>query len=364
MTSIALSRRLRPTPFSDGVEAAGVSAYTIYNRMRLPSVFRSVEEDYRHLKEAVQVWDVACERQVQIKGPDAMRLLRMLTPRDLSDLAPDRCYYIPVVDRAGLMLNDPVVMQVAEETFWISIADTDLLLWVMGLASGLDLNVRVTEPDVAPLAIQGPRSNALAARLFGDAVTELKFFRHGLFSWEGHDYRISRSGFSKQGGFEIYVDGWERGMPLWDALMEAGEDLDVRAGCPNAVERIEAGLLSFGNDIGFETSPFEAGLGKYCGETEDCIGAEALARMRETGPERQIRPVAIEGWLPRCDRAWPVFAGGRRAGEVTSCGWSPDFETNVAIGMIDEAAWDAGTALEVETQDGMSEGVIRERFWL
>jgi len=227
MAQISPSRRVRRTPFTTGVEAAGVKAYTVYNRMLLPSVFESPEADYRHLKKYVQVWDVACERQVQIKGPHARQLVQTLTPRDLSKLTSDRCMYIPVVDQHGGLLNDPVLLEAAPDTYWISLADSDFLLWVLAVAGCSKFDVEVTEPDVSPLGIQGPRANDLAARLFGEEIRDLKFFHSKRFAWEGQNFLISRSGYSKQGGFEIYVEGSEFAMPLWDALMAAGEDLHV-----------------------------------------------------------------------------------------------------------------------------------------
>jgi dimethylsulfoniopropionate demethylase len=233
MALISPSRRLRRTPFSDGVEAAGVKAYTVYNHMLLPTVFRSVEEDYHHLKNAVQVWDVACERQVEVRGPDATRLVQMLTPRDLRGMLPGQCYYVPMVDETGGMLNDPVAVKLSEDRWWISIADSDLLLWVKAMANGYRLDVLIDEPDVSPLAVQGPLADDLMAR------SSAKRARHPLlplraFRFQGRDLVVARSGYSKQGGFEIYVEGADIGMPLWNALMEAGRDLDVRAGCPNA----------------------------------------------------------------------------------------------------------------------------------
>ena len=148
MAVIAPSRRVRRTPFTPGVEAAGVKGYTVYNHMLLPTVFRSVTEDYHHLKSAVQVWDVACERQIELRGPDAGRLMQMLTPRDLRGMLPGQCYYVPIVDETGGMLNDPVALKLTEDRWWISIADSDLLFWVKGLAYGYRLDVLVDEPDI------------------------------------------------------------------------------------------------------------------------------------------------------------------------------------------------------------------------
>lgn len=367
MATIAPSRRVRRTPFSDGVEAAGVKGYTVYNRMLLPTVFRSVEEDYRHLKEAVQIWDVAVERQVELRGPDAGRLMQMLTPRDLRGMLPGQCYYVPIVDETGGMLNDPVALKLSEDRYWISIADSDLLYWVKGIAYGYRLDVLVDEPDVSPLAVQGPKADDLMAKIFGDAVRDIRFFRFGMFDFQGRGLAVARSGYSKQGGFEIYVEGSDIGMPLWNALMEAGKEFDVHAGCPNLIERIEGGLLSYGNDMNRDNTPHECGLGKFCSTQTaiGCVGRDALLRVAKEGPVKQIRPISIEGAIPSCDRAWEVQTQkGERVGQVTSAAKSPDFDTNVAIGMVRMTHWDTGTELVVQTQDGPRKAVVEENFWI
>ncbi|MEO0637971.1 MAG: dimethylsulfoniopropionate demethylase, partial [Pseudomonadota bacterium] len=202
MATISLSRRLRRTPFSDGVEAAGVGGYTVYNHMLLPTYFESPEADYHHLKRHVQVWDVACERQVELRGPDATRLMQTLTPRDLRGMLPGQCLYVPIVDETGGMLNDPVAVKLSDERYWISIADSDLLLWVKAIANAYRLEVLIDEPDVSPLAIQGPKSDDLAARIFGDEIRGLRFFRFGIFPFQDRNVLVARSGYSKQGGFE------------------------------------------------------------------------------------------------------------------------------------------------------------------
>ena len=366
MPQISLSRRLRRTPFSDGVEAAGVKGYTVYNRMLLPTVFESVEADYRHLKTHVQVWDVACERQVELRGPDAARLMQMLTPRDLRGMLPGQCYYVPIVDETGGMLNDPVAVKLADDRWWISIADSDLLLWVKGLANGYRLDVLVDEPDVSPLAVQGPKSDDLMARVFGDRVRDIRFFKFDMFQFEGRDLAIARSGYSKQGGFEIYVEGGDIGMPLWNALFAAGEDLQVRAGCPNLIERIEGGLLSYGNDMTDDNTPHECGLGKFCNTQTaiGCVGRDALLRVAQEGPIRQIRAIEIHGdRVPGCDRAWPLMAGDTQVGQVTSAAWSPDFGTNVAIGMVRMTHWDEGTDLDVILPGEVRAASVWETFW-
>ncbi|WP_425082829.1 dimethylsulfoniopropionate demethylase [Ruegeria profundi] len=367
MPQISLSRRLRRTPFSEGVEAAGVKGYTVYNRMLLPTVFESVEADYHHLKKNVQVWDVSCERQVELRGPDAARLMQMLTPRDLRGMLPGQCFYVPIVDETGGMLNDPVAVKLSEDRWWISIADSDLLLWVKGLANGYRLDVLVDEPDVSPLGVQGPKADELMARVFGDRVRDIRFFKFDMFEFEGRDLAVARSGYSKQGGFEIYVEGSDIGMPLWNALFAAGEDLNVRAGCPNLIERIEGGLLSYGNDMTDDNTPHECGLGKFCNTHTaiGCVGRDALLRVAKEGPVQQIRPIAIDGdAVPPCVQPWPVFADGKQVGQVTSSAWSPDFSTNVSIGMVKLSHWDAGTKVEVETPDGMRGATVQGQFWI
>lgn len=366
MAILSPSRRLRRTPFSDGVEAAGVKGYTVYNHMLLPTVFRSVEEDYHHLKSAVQVWDVACERQVELRGPDAARLMQMLTPRDLRGMLPGQCYYVPIVDETGGMLNDPVAVKLAEDRWWISIADSDLLYWIKGIANGWRLDVLIDEPDVSPLAIQGPKSDDLMARVFGDGVRDIRFFRYGIFDFQGRDLVIARSGYSKQGGFEIYVEGGDIGMPLWNALFEAGRDIDVRAGCPNLIERIEGGLLSYGNDMTDDNTPHECGLGRFCNTQTaiGCIGRDALLRVAKEGPVQQIRAIEIEGDpVSGCDRWWPVTSRGKTVGRVSSAAWSPDFKTNVAIGMVRMTHWDEGTEVDIELPDGTRRAIVHEKFW-
>ena len=312
---LARSRRTRRTPFTDRVTAAGVKAYTVYNHMLLPAVFRSVEEDYHHLKSAVQLWDVACERQIELSGPDAERLLQMTSPRDLSRMATDQCYYVPIVDVNGGMINDPIVLKLASDRFWVSIADSDLMYYYKGLAGGFGMDVQVSEPDISPLAIQGPKADILVERLFGKDIRETKFFRHKTITFQGQDMVIARSGWSRQIGFEIYMDGTRHGPALWDHIMEAGEDLDIRAGCPNGIERIEAGLLSYGNDVTLENTPFEADMGKYVqlDRVPTCRARAAL--LEKQVPDRQLRAVEMSGDpLPACTEPWPLLAGGTHAG--------------------------------------------------
>jgi len=358
------SRRVRETPFAPGVRAAGAKSYTVYNHMLLPTVFESLVADCAHLKHNVQVWDVSCERQVSIKGPDAERLMRLISPRDIGRMQADQCYYVPCVDAQGGMLNDPVAIRRGPDHFWLSLADSDLLLWALGVATTLEMDVEITEPDVSPLAVQGPKAEALMARVFGPEVQDIRFFRYKMLPFKGREFVVARSGWSKQGGFEIYVEGADYGMPLWDALFTAGNDLEVRAGCPNQIERVESGLLSYGSDMRRENTPYECGLGRFCNSPDDFIGRAALAKEAENGPQRIIRPIEIAGApLGTPTDIWPVLADGRQVGHIASAAYSPDYGVNVAIGMVARSHWDAGTRVEAKTPDGMRAAVVQDRFW-
>jgi dimethylsulfoniopropionate demethylase len=337
------------------VDAAGVQSFTVYNHMLLPTSFRGVENDYWHLRKAVQLWDVGCERQVEVSGPDSARLAQLLTVRDLRSFSVGRCGYAPIVDDEGRLINDPIVIRVAEDRFWFSVADSDVVLWASGLARGLGLNVRVSEPDVWPLGIQGPLAEDVAAKLLGESVRSIKFFRFAKVEFEGHQMIMARSGWSAQGGFEIYVDDAEVGGALYDALMIAGEPYDIGAGCPNQIERIEAGLLSYGNDMTRSDTALEAGPEKYCSLDApiDAIGIDALRRQRAEGVRKQICGLMISGEpVPGPRVPWEVSCNGKPAGMVTSSVWSPRLLSNVALAMINLEYTAIGTQLAVGAPGG------------
>jgi dimethylsulfoniopropionate demethylase len=352
--TLSISRRIRSTPFSSRVEAFGVTSYTVYNHMLLPTVIRGVEQDYHHLRSAVQVWDVSCERQVQLLGPDAGRLAQMLTVRDLRSFVDGRCGYAPVVDDDGLLINDPVVLRLADDRYWFSISDSDVALWAGAIARSLRLDVSVTEPDVWPLAVQGPRADDVAAAVFGPAVRDIRFFRFAPMRFEGHELLVARSGWSAQGGFEIYVDDPDVGWRLYDALMAAGEPYDIGPGCPNMIERIEAGLLSYGTDVTRADTALEAGLARYCSLDApiDAIGIEALRNQASAGVTRRICGVTIEGErVPPQRNPWTATVRGEPIGVVTSAVWSPRLGTNVGLAMVSVAQGVPGSEMVVHCTD-------------
>lgn len=352
-----MSRRIRRTPYTDRVEAAGVRGYSVVNHTLLPKAFqRSVDEDYWHLREFAQIWDVSCQRQVQIEGPDAEKLVQWMTPRKISGAKVGDCLYVPIVDPNGGMINDPVLLKLSDDKFWLSIADSDVLLYAIGLASGMGLDVRIEEPDVSPLAVQGPLAEDLLVDLFGEDIRSVRFFKFGMFEFKGTQQLIARSGYSRQGGFEIYLDDSALGADLWDAVWETGQAYNIAPGCPNLIDRIEGGLFSYGNEMTRDNNPLELGLEKFCklDGSVDHIGLSALQQIAALGPARLIRGVKFDGpAVPACAKPWPVFSGAVQVGQITSGIWSPRLKTNVGISLIDRAAWDVGQLVQVKTPDGL-----------
>lgn len=356
-----MSRRIRRTPFTDKVEFHGVTGFTVVNHTLLPKAFQhSVEEDYWHLRENVQVWDVGCQRQVQISGPDAEKLVQWITPRDLSRATPGKCLYVPLITENAGLINDPVLLKISENKFWLSIADSDVLLWVRGLALGAKLNVEINEPDVWPLAIQGPKSAQVMAEIFGPRIRDIKFFNFGWFNFEDSKQLIARSGYSKQGGFEIYLEGSKYGTRLWETIFEAGKKYNIRPGSPNLIERVEAGLLSYGNEMTLEDNPLECGLSQYCdfSNENDFIGKETLSSIANQGIQRQIRGIRFRGEpMEACSIPWPVTSKKTKTviGKITSGIYSPRLNTNIGLSMIKSDHWDPGTEVCVHTNKNTSQ---------
>ncbi|MCY4467075.1 MAG: dimethylsulfoniopropionate demethylase [Thiotrichales bacterium] len=335
--TLAVSPRLRTTPFHERVLAAGVRAYSVYNHMLLPVMYESLEADYRHLLERVQLWDVAVERQVEIRGRDALALTELMTPRDIGRCAVGQCKYAPVVDENGGVVNDPLILRLADDHFWVSVADSDVLLWAKGIAAGRGFDVDVREPDVSPLALQGPLADDVAEAVFGAWTRTLRFFRFRETEVDGIPVVVARSGWSKQGGFEIYLRDGSRGAALWDRIQAAGEPYGIRAGCPNLIERIESRLVSYGSDVTLDDDPFQAGLESFCDldKPAEYLARAALAERRGRIPTRRLERVVIAGERigPNMTRM-PLHAGGRPAGFVTSAAYSPRLEKNVALAMV------------------------------
>ena len=344
---LSISRRTRSTPFTSRVEASGVKSYTVYNHMLLPTEFVSFEEDYWHLCEHAQVWDVSVERQVELKGPDAQKLLQMMTPRDVSKAVDGQCVYTPLCNVDGSIINDPIVIRHSADHWWLSIADSDVKLWASGLATGFGLNVSVSEPDVFPLAVQGPKAEDLVAKLFDESIRDIRFFRGKQCRFGNHEFYVARSGWSKQGGFEIYVNDKSVAEALWDKLFELGEEFNVRPGCPNLIERIENGLLSYGNDIDDSNNPFECGLDQFINVDADIASLSHPALKTLKGQQKQqLMGFASKDKISIANPT--VSVNGNPAGMATSYCWSPRYEKFIGFCMIAKEHAHVGNIIEVD----------------
>ena len=360
---IAKSRRLRSTPYTSRIEKQGVTNYTTYNHMLLPASFKSLESDYDHLKKFVQVWDVAAERQVEISGKDSAELVQLMTCRDLSNSKVGKCYYAPLIDDEGLLVNDPIINKLAEDRWWLSIADSDVIFFAKGLAAGKKFDVEIKEPNVNILAVQGPLSDDLMAKLFGEEIRKLKFFNFNYFEFKNKKYFIARAGWSKQSGFEIYVEDNIAGQDLYDYLFEHGKEFNVKAGCPNLIERIESALLSYGNDFDNRDNPFEANFEKYTNLDSEVefLGKERLKKIRDQGVTRKLMGVKIDHDQidMYCEKT--LFDDSNNIiGFVRSATYSPTFKKIIGIAIINKPYWNSTNSFKIEINEKIHLGTICE----
>ncbi len=359
--SIAKSRRLRSTPYTSRIEKQGVTSYTIYNHMLLPAGFGSIEESYSHLKQHVQIWDVAAERQVEISGKDSSKLVQLMTCRDLSKSKVGRCYYCPIIDDKAGLINDPVVLKLDENRWWISIADSDVILFAKGLAIGNKFDVKIFEPKVDIMAVQGPKSFQLMEKIFGKKILEMKFFGFDYLEFEGFKHLVARSGWSKQGGFEIYVENTDSGLKLYDELFKVGKEFNVKPGCPNLIERIESALLSYGNDIDNNDNPYECGFDKYINldTNVNFLGKEKLVQIQKNGITRKLMGLQIEIDQISMTKSLDVKnEEGKIIGELRSACYSPHFKKVIGIAMINKPFWNESQTVEVQINGKTYKGKV------
>ncbi|SMF69263.1 aminomethyltransferase [Tistlia consotensis] len=342
MYQITPSTRLRASPFFEATLAAGVTSFTAYNHMLMPTGYGDPEGEYWRLLKGVAQWDVAVERQVELTGRDAARLAQILCPRDLGRCQVGQGKYVALCNHAGTLINDPVLLKLDADRYWLSIADSNILFWARAIAAERGLQVTVSEPDVSPLAVQGPKAEAVVAALCGDWVRTLKYFWFRQTEIAGIPVVVIRSGWSKQGGFELFLMDGSRGVELWNIVAEAGRPWDIGPGNPNACERIESGLLSWGGDTDDATNPFEVRLARYLDleVPDDVIGIAALRRVAAEGPRRHQLGVVLEGDAPATPlcRWAPILAGKRRAGDLTNCVWSWRLQRNIGFALIETAS--------------------------
>jgi glycine cleavage system aminomethyltransferase T len=347
--------RVRPSPFFEAAVAEGMVAANVYNRMIMPTSFGNPEAEYWRLINGVSQWDVGVERQVQLKGPDAGRLAQLLSPRDIATCKFGQGKYVPLCNHRGTIINDPILLKHADDLYWFSIADSDIWFWASAIAAERGLNVEISEPDVSPMALQGPKAEDVVAHVAGDWVRALKYFWFKETEIDGIPVAVQRSGWSKQGGFEIYLKDGTKGTRLWNIFKEAGKPWDIGPGAPATPERVESGLVSVGGDTDDATNPFEVRLGKYVDldVPDDVVGIQALRRIKVEGIKRHQLGVILDGDRPAPlgFRLEDISQNGAVIGKMTNCVWSPRLKANIGYALI-SATVGAGETVTVNRDAG------------
>ena len=360
--------QIRKSPYFDATVRWGAAAFSVYNHMYIPRDFGDPEQNFWNLVNDATLSDVAVERQVEITGPDAARFVQMLTPRNLSACAVGQCKYVLITNAEGGVLNDPILLRLAENHFWLSLADSDILFWAQGVAVHSGLDVNICEPDVSPLQLQGPRSGEIMQSLFGDKVNDLRYYWLEEYELDGIPLIVSRTGWSSELGYEIYLRDGSRGDELWERIMAAGKPFGLQPGHTSAIRRIEGGMLSYHADMDCHTNPYELGLDRLVDlEMEaDFIGKAALKKIVQQGIRRKQVGIVIDGeaLTGANNEFWPILVGAEKVGYVTSAIYSPRLKSNIALAMmsIEHSAID--TAAEIVTPFGRrSVKVVEKPFY-
>ena len=357
--------QIRKSPYFDSTVKWGATGFSVYNHMYIPRDFGSPEQNFWNLIEKSILCDVAVERQVEITGPDAYKFIQLLTPRDLSKLSIGQCKYVLIVNNDGGILNDPVLLRLAENHFWLSLADSDVLLWAQGVAINSGLDVKISEPDVSPLQLQGPTSQEIMVKLFGEDIRDLKYYWLREYQLDGIPLIVSRTGWSSELGYEIYLRDGSKGNELYEKIMAAGKEHGIQPGHTSSIRRIEGGMLSYHADADIHTNPYELGFDRLVNlETDiDFIGKEALKKIKQNGIKRKQVGLIID-----CDPLsgpnttfWPIEKDGKIIGKVTSAVYSPRLKKNIALAMIEINYSELGNELNVLTHEGKYSATIVEK---
>jgi len=349
--------QIRKSPYFNATVRWGAKGFSVYNHMYIPRDFGSPEQNFWNLIEKSILCDVAVERQVEITGPDAYKFIQLLTPRDLSKLSIGQCKYVLIVNNEGGILNDPVLLRLGENHFWLSLADSDVLFWAQGVAVNSGLNVKISEPDVSPLQLQGPTSGEIMVKLFGDSIKDLKYYWLKEFNLDGIPLIVSRTGWSSELGYELYLRDGTKGDDLYEKIMEAGKEHGLKPGHTSSIRRIEGGMLSYHADADINTNPFELGLDRLVNlESEiNFIGKDALKKIKQDGIKRKQVGIEID-----CEPLsgpnttfWPVLNDQKNIGKITSAVYSPRLKKNIALAMIDVDHSILGQKLKVKIDENV-----------
>ena len=357
--------QIRKSPFFDATVRWGATGFSVYNHMYIPRDFGNPEQNFWNLVNTAILCDVSVERQVEITGPDAYKFIQLLTPRDLSKLSVGQCKYVLIVNNEGGILNDPVLLRLAENHFWLSLADSDVLLWAQGVAVNSGLNVNISEPDVSPLQLQGPTSKKIMVKLFGEKIKDLKYYWFKECDLDGIPLVVSRTGWSSEFGYELFLRDGSKGNDLYEKIMIAGKDFGIKPGHTSSIRRIEGGMLSYHADADINTNPFELGFDRLVSLDNDIefIGKTALKKIRAEGIKRkQVGLEIICKPLSGPNTTfWSIKKDNNIIGKVTSAVYSPRLKKNIALAMVNIDNSEIGNNLEVETNNGKFKAIVVEK---
>ena len=357
--------QIRKSPYFDSTVKWGATGFSVYNHMYIPRDFGDPEQNFWNLIEKSILCDVAVERQVEITGPDAYKFTQLLTPRDLSNISIGQCKYVLITNNEGGILNDPVLLRLAENHFWLSLADSDVLLWAQGVAVNSGLNVNISEPDVSPLQLQGPTSKDIMVKLFGESIKDLKYYWFKEFDLDGIPLIVSRTGWSSEFGYELFLRDGSKGNDLYEKIMNAGKEHGLQPGHTSSIRRIEGGMLSYHADADIHTNPFELGFDRLVSLDNDIefIGKAALKKIKADGIKRKQIGLEIncEPLSGPNTTFWSIKKDNKEIGKVTSAVYSPRLKKNIALAMVNIKNSEIGTDLEVETNKGKFTAKIVEK---
>ena len=365
LNDFGFGTQIRKSPFFDATVRWGAKDFSVYNHMYIPRDFGDPEQNFWNLINEAILCDVAVERQVQVKGPDASKFVQMMTPRDLSNMKVGQCKYVILTNQFGGILNDPVMLRVEEDCYWFSLADSDILFWAQGLNANLKYDVEITEPDVSPIQLQGPKSKDIMVKIFGNEILELKYYWFKKFKLGNINLLISRTGWSSEFGYEMFLLKTSDGDELYETLMQEGKELGLHPGHTSTIRRIEGGMLSYHSDMDINTNPLELGLDKFIDldGAFDFVGKDALIEIKKSGIQRKQVGLIIE-----CERLkgpntkkWDIYKNQQYVGQVTSAVYSPRLEKNIALAIVDIEYSDIDTSLKIKIDDEMVDAIITKK---
>ena len=365
LNDFGFGTQIRKSPFFDATVRWGAKDFSVYNHMYIPRDFGDPEQNFWNLINEAILCDVAVERQVQVKGPDASKFVQMMTPRDLSNMKVGQCKYVILTNQFGGILNDPVMLRVEEDCYWFSLADSDILFWAQGLNVNLKYDVEITEPDVSPIQLQGPKSKDIMVKIFGNEILELKYYWFKKFKLGNINLLISRTGWSSEFGYEMFLLKTSDGDELYETLMQEGKELGLHPGHTSTIRRIEGGMLSYHSDMDINTNPLELGLDKFIDldGAFDFVGKDALIEIKKSGIQRKQ-----VGLIIQCEKLkgpntkkWDIYKNQQYVGQVTSAVYSPRLEKNIALAIVDIEYSDIDTSLKIKIDDEMVDATITKK---